>query len=472
MKVLIRKNKLKLLIILVTALILRLVSVNQSFWLDEATSGLTVRNLSYSQIINDFSPGDFHPPLYYLTLKFWSGIFGDSEIGLRSLSLIFGLASVYLTFLVGNLFSKKAGLLAALFMAVNGLHIYYSQEARMYSMSVFLVLLLIYLFIRMIQSERKKYWFLFSLALVLNAFTDYLPNLVILVFWIYALLSKKDTNWWKKFILSHIPIVAFLLIWFPYFSKQVQLGLTVKDEGSLWWNVLGRTNVKNILLVPVKFVFGRISFYDKSLYFILSAAVLSLYSLIIVKGSKKLFSDRKFLPIILWLTLPLIAGALIGLKVSVFSYFRLIFVLPALMIILALGIINLPKRWQKLSFVFVFSVSLVSSIYYLFTPRFQREDWRGLVNYVERASENYDYRVVFASDGQWEGYKYYADSKNTIIRSDEIDAGLEILWYIRYVQDVFDPADFVKAKIEKNGYEIQNSYDFNGIIVWKYENNN
>jgi uncharacterized membrane protein len=472
MKLLLGKNKLNIAAIMIAALILRLVSVNQSFWLDEATSGLAVRNLSYSQIINDFSPGDFHPPLYYLTLKFWSGIFGDSEIGLRSLSLVFGLASVYLTFLVGNYFSKKAGLLAALFLAVNGLHIYYSQEARMYSMSVFLVLFMIYLFIRMIESERKKYWFLFSLVLVLNAFTDYLPSLVILLFWIYALLAQKGTGWWKKFILSHIPLVVFALIWFPYFLKQIQLGLGVRDEGSLWWNVLGRTDIKNTLLVPVKFVFGRISFYDKSLYFILSAAVLSLYSLIIVKGSKKLFSDRKFLLIILWLAVPLIASALIGFEVSVFSYFRLIFVLPALMIILALGILNLPERWQKASFVFVLAVSLVSSIYYLSTPRFQREDWRGLVNYVENASENYDYRVVFASDAQWEGYKYYAGPKNMIIRSGEVDADPEILWYIRYVQDVFDPADLVRAKIEGAGYEMKNSYDFNGIIVWKYENSN
>ena len=472
MKLLLGKNKLNIAAIMIAALILRLVSVNQSFWLDEATSGLAVRNLSYSQIINDFSPGDFHPPLYYLTLKFWSGIFGDFEIGLRSLSLVFGLASVYLTFLVGNYFSKKSGLLAALFLAVNGLHIYYSQEARMYSMSVFLVLFMIYLFIRMIESERKKYWFLFSLVLVLNAFTDYLPSLVILVFWIYALLTQKSAGWWKKFILSHTPLVVFALIWFPYFLRQIQLGLGVRDEGSLWWNVLGRTDIKNTLLVPVKFVFGRISFYDKSLYFILSAAVLSLYSLIIVKGSKKLFSDRKFLLIILWLAVPLIASALIGFEVSVFSYFRLIFVLPALMIILALGILNLPERWQKASFVFVLAVSLVSSIYYLSTPRFQREDWRGLVNYVENASENYDYRVVFASDAQWEGYKYYAGPKNMIIRSGEVDADPEILWYIRYVQDVFDPADLVRAKIEGAGYEMKNSYDFNGIIVWKYENSN
>ncbi len=459
--------------ILVLALGLRIVGLNQSFWLDEATSALTVRNLSYTQIINDFSSGDFHPPLYYLTLKFWNGVFGNSEITLRSLSIVFGLASVYLTYLVGSIFGNKVGLLSALFLAVNGLHIYYSQEARMYSMSVFLVLVLIYLFAKTLTSKKLIYWILFSIVLALNAFTDYLPSLIIIVFWIYAIFTRRNNSWWKTFVVAHIPHILVTIFWIPFLLKQIQLGLSVRDAGSLWWKVLGHTDIKSILLVPVKFVFGRISFYNKIIYFGLSAFVLSVYYLIINQGyNRKLISNKFYLLIILWLLVPAILSSVVGFKISVFSYFRLIFVLPALFIILSLSILNLPKKWQKVSLAFVLSVSILSSLYYLITPRFHREDWKNLVSYIQNESKNSNYRVVFASNGQEEGFRYYSKSEDVIVKSNEIGLGLDKLWYVRYVQDIFDPDDSVKGIIESLGYKKKKTYDFNGIIVWEYENSN
>ena len=80
-------------LILLVALVLRLVSLNQSLWLDEATSALVVR-MSVGDMFARFLPGDFHPPLYYLILKFWVSIFGNSEISLRMPSVIFGVITI------------------------------------------------------------------------------------------------------------------------------------------------------------------------------------------------------------------------------------------------------------------------------------------------------------------------------------------------------------------------------------------
>lgn len=461
-----------ILFILILGLVLRLISINQSLWLDEATSALTVRNLSYSQIINNFSPGDFHPPLYYLTLKFWNNIFGNSELSLRSLSVFFGLITIYLTYLVGSVFGKKVGLLSSLLLAINGLHIYYSQEARMYSMSAFLVLLLLLIFMKTLTTKKTNYWFAFSLVLVLNALTDYLPNIVILIFWIYAAIRQRNKDWWKRFLLAHIPILVFGLLWMPYLIRQIHIGLLVKDSSILWWNILGRTDIKNMLLIPVKFVFGRISFTNKNIYFALSALVLAFYSWIIFKSYKKLISNKNLQLIISLFFIPVILSAIIGIKISVFSYFRLIFVLPLFIIILTLSVINLSRKWRAVAFVFLFMVSLFSSLYYLSTPRFHREDWRGLVKYVQDESRNKDYKIVFASDGQTEGFTYYSVFDDVIIKSDYIQPNLNKIWYVRYVWDVFDPEDTVKDKIESQGYIKENVHDFNGIIVWEYENSN
>ncbi|EKE12574.1 MAG: hypothetical protein ACD_13C00166G0001, partial [uncultured bacterium] len=85
--------------VLILAVILRLVSLNQSLWLDEATSA-NVAVMSLPDFFNKFIPADFHPPLYYLFLMGWSRVFGISEISLRIPSVIFGVATVYFVYLI------------------------------------------------------------------------------------------------------------------------------------------------------------------------------------------------------------------------------------------------------------------------------------------------------------------------------------------------------------------------------------
>src|SRR4030043_1229997 len=95
-----------LIFILFLALILRLISLNQSFWLDETTSGYVARDFNFRQIINGFAPGYFHPPLYYLLLRVWGLFFGFSEVALRSLSVVFGVGSVWIIYKI----AKEMGL--------------------------------------------------------------------------------------------------------------------------------------------------------------------------------------------------------------------------------------------------------------------------------------------------------------------------------------------------------------------------
>jgi uncharacterized membrane protein len=93
-------------IILGAGLILRLVSLNQSLWLDEATTALASK-MSLANLFTKFFPGDFHPPLYYLIMKFWTSIFGYSEISLRFPSIVLVWVWFILLFLSGKNFSVK-----------------------------------------------------------------------------------------------------------------------------------------------------------------------------------------------------------------------------------------------------------------------------------------------------------------------------------------------------------------------------
>ena len=72
----------------------------QSFWNDEGNSArLSERSIP---LIIEGTASDIHPPLYYLLLNQWRKLAGDSEFGLRSLSLFAGLLVVPLTFVLGK----------------------------------------------------------------------------------------------------------------------------------------------------------------------------------------------------------------------------------------------------------------------------------------------------------------------------------------------------------------------------------
>jgi len=192
---------------LVLGLAFRLISLNQSLWLDEATSAL-VAKMSFTDIFTKFLPGDFHPPFYYLVLKLWTYFFGFSEIGLRIPSVIFGVATIYMTYLIAKkVFDKNVGLTSSLLVATSGLAIYYSQEARMYSLAAFLVSLAFYLFI-------SKKWLLFSITLLLIGATDYVSLFVIPVF---LVINYKRC---KKVLLSLIPLCLGLFVWLPIFRYK------------------------------------------------------------------------------------------------------------------------------------------------------------------------------------------------------------------------------------------------------------
>src|SRR5579884_1198622 len=118
-------------LILLVSLILRLITLNQSLWLDESINVLAGKSLGFWQFVSAYPTGDFHPPLYFGILWIWERLFGYSEIAVRFPSVFLGVASIYLTFLLGKeLFNKKVGLISALLTALGPILVFYSQEAR------------------------------------------------------------------------------------------------------------------------------------------------------------------------------------------------------------------------------------------------------------------------------------------------------------------------------------------------------
>lgn len=122
------------LLILLVASTVRFYRIDhQSFWNDEGNSArLSERTIP---LIIEGTASDVHPPGYYLILRGWRELVGESEFGLRSFSAFVGIITVAGTIALGRHFlPPMAAGTAGLLVALSPPLVYYSQEARMYSL--------------------------------------------------------------------------------------------------------------------------------------------------------------------------------------------------------------------------------------------------------------------------------------------------------------------------------------------------
>jgi mannosyltransferase len=484
----IKKNRV-IMAILSLAFAMRLIVINQSLWLDEAISAEVVRDFSYKGIITDFVGSDNHPPLFYLDLKFWTDLFGYSEFALRFPSVIYGVLTVFVTFLIAQRIvgkrNKSFPILASALLATSQFHIYYSQEARMYSLAAFLATLAIYAFLYLLKENDNYYWTLFSFAICALVFTDYVPVFMLPVFWIYAFLKKKPKSWWKKFLVFHLPLIVLGLLWLPTFLVQVEKGRWLVATLPAWKQVAGGASFKQAALVWMKFVLGRIGFRDKIFYYslILIASVPFIVTLI-----KSFVSKQKLSLIWLWLVAPLLLGFISSYWAPFFIYFRFLFVVPAFYLLIAWGVIIFKNsRFRTLIIISILVINLTSWVIYVFDERQQREHWRQATSFVEEKATK-DEVVIFEYPQAFTPYRWYSkgsvqavgvtdsissDPAKTAEKTKKIIQDKNGVYYFEYLRDLSDPERVIEQSLKKQGFRITDVYDlFPGVgQVFHWEKN-
>ena len=110
-----------------------------------------------SQTLAGTIAGEPHPPGYYVVMLGWTKWFGSSILALRLPSLLFGVASILLIYVLARYTEDTlTALLAAAMLALNGFHLYWSQAARMYSMACFLGLLSTVLLVLIVKQTARQ----------------------------------------------------------------------------------------------------------------------------------------------------------------------------------------------------------------------------------------------------------------------------------------------------------------------------
>lgn len=130
-------------------------NLDVSLWHDEAFSALLIK-YPWPEMMYRLGL-DVHPPMYYIFLRLWSYIFGDSLLSLRGMSIFFGSASIWAGWLfVRQAFkNEKAALWAALLLAINPFQLRFVTEARMYTMGAFFAILAGYFLIRLLNLQKQ-----------------------------------------------------------------------------------------------------------------------------------------------------------------------------------------------------------------------------------------------------------------------------------------------------------------------------
>jgi uncharacterized membrane protein len=394
----------------------------QSLWLDEAITANLVKNFSLFDIITQFSPADFHPPLYYIVLKLWTAIFGFSEISLRLPSLIFALITAYFIYKI----SKNHW--ASLLFIFNPLIVYYSQEARMYLLVTCLLTTAYYFFV-------NKKNLLFNLFIFLSFLTFYGSVFLILTFFIY-LIFKKQFHWRYLFGFTIALLVLSPLIYLQFQNSRQLLSLVPN-----WPLVLGQATLKNLLLIPLKFTSGRITFYPKIIYYFVSGL-----------WAAWIFAIFRRRPIYLYFfTLPLILGAAFSIFTPMLSYFRFIYLIPILSLALA------ESRYRAIALAGFIAFSGV----YIFNPRFHREDWKSLS--ASLPANSTVYMIASLSDP----IKYYRpDIKITDYRLPITDYNLLVIPYGESLHS-FDHQSHLKSQ----NYSLQSTQNFREITLEEWSKN-
>lgn len=161
------------------------------------------RNL-FSFIARDL----IHPPLFYVLLKIWISIGGESVFWLRFFSVFFAILSIVpFYFLCRQLkIGYPATAVALAFLAANGALIKYAQEVRMYALLMFFALFSVWLFTRFLHLG-KNIWIL-TVVNVFLIYTHYFGWFVVLAE-ILAILFLQRIKIRQILIMFGICLVSF-----------------------------------------------------------------------------------------------------------------------------------------------------------------------------------------------------------------------------------------------------------------------
>jgi hypothetical protein len=183
-----------------------------------------------------------HPPLYYVLLHYWNQAFGEVEPLVRLFSVPSGVLMIPVTYVLGaRLFNRTAGIAAAFIVAASPQLIFYSREARMYSIATLFGLLALYLFVCAVEDGRFRLWLGLAVILVVGVYLDYSVLLALAAMDIHLLFTWRRQRRAAAYVLGVQAVLAAVLLPWLLTSQGVASSLPAWATGELSPGLLSHT---------------------------------------------------------------------------------------------------------------------------------------------------------------------------------------------------------------------------------------
>jgi 4-amino-4-deoxy-L-arabinose transferase-like glycosyltransferase len=470
----------------------------QSLWYDEGVSWYMTRMPLPALTV--WTANDIQPPLYYYLLWPWVRLAGTSEFALRFPSVFFGTLTVPLLWVMARrLLGKRAAWLSVLLLTLSPLHVYYAQEARMYTLLTFLGLMSSFLLLRMLNLHsanlRTPIVWAYILITAAALYTHYFAFFLLAAQALYIVY-----RWWGQgrsrlpglAILTPFSILLLYLPWLPFLLTRYgadasfwsgplkldevtrklfiafSLGETVTEQAGLWLSI----GYGLILLAGLAALWRSIRYATRNTQYA-------------ARGACCVLRKESLVFLLVYLAVPVALVLLLAIRTPKFNPRYAMFSSPAFILLIAGGLSELwaaSTREQEVGighyairntqfatrtiFSFFLLYILATSAYSLsnwFSPQatnlFNKADFRATAQVVrERIGPD---ETVLLSSGHmfpawayyygWEGWHRLPDSEildvNAVL---DLSAGDELsrllhgqrgVWLVRWQNEVTDPFD-------------------------------
>jgi uncharacterized membrane protein len=329
--------------------------------------------------------------LYYLLLRGWIHI-GHSEWFLRLLSVVFAVSTIPLMYLLAQAFGgTRNARIAAFLMSINAFHIQYSQEARGYTLVVFLALLSCYLFWNLPDAGKIPVQYI--LVSVFMVYAHIFGVWILMAQWVSILFVARRSGTRKTFGIAAGTIAVLIA---PLFFSV----LFVSDRSQLSWMKMNKDDLASALYH---------FFIDLSGNGGLPLLVLYLVLLIVSLGSY--FRDLKapvcresipYLFLWIWLLFPPVVVGAISLYQPVFQPRYLIFCLPPFLILVADGMAHIRSRP-----IFIAALLVTAGMSFFGVDSYYK--WHANMNYADNWRDATAYCISQAQPGDAVLFTYSAE---------------------------------------------------------------
>jgi mannosyltransferase len=353
-----------------------------SLWLDEAST-YTLSVGSIPQIWEATAAGEFNPPLFYWVEHIML-VFGNNEITLRFIPALLGVLTIPLVYCAGKeFFDRNVGIIAAAAFAFSPFLIFYSQEARAYSMMLFFVSFSMVFYFKALKTNDVKNWAFFGVLAALAFWSHFYAMVIIAALVLYALgmqiqKIREDIRNLKPLALA---IAVFTIICLPLIIVTIQL-FAKRSASSPTFGIQGF----GIIIETFKQISG---FSEIAMYVLVLLFIAGIVQAFLIDKNKGIF--------LVWVTV-------LTFIISYFLSFRIPMVpryLLFLNIIFFIGIAISYKIFYSLinnravvyGFI-VFFLILSAPFLMNYYSGYSKDDWRGFSGIMEKTTNPGDFVVL------------------------------------------------------------------------------